>query len=83
MKRSCLQSCNFIIDGKMEKAILGQCLTTLTPDITTHVQPLVQQQGKIHSYLFSNVGLLLQANEAATSDWKSRGTTKSAPWGTQ
>ncbi|KAK9837615.1 hypothetical protein WJX74_001448 [Apatococcus lobatus] len=73
-----VSSCTYIIDGKIEKAILCQCMNTTTPVLPTGLQPTsAHQQGKIHSYLFSSSAWLLHANEAAINDWKSRGVTLS------
>lgn len=70
-----MQSCTFVIDGKTEKALLGQVLQPAiqTPPTGVATPATMQQHGKIHSYLFSSLGFLLHANDAAVEDWKSKG----------
>lgn len=69
-----MQSCTYLVDGKTEKALLGQVLQPAVPAQPSGERPAsMHQQGKIHSYLFSSTGHLLHANDAAIDDWKSRG----------
>lgn len=72
-----MQGCTCLINGKIEKALLGQVLPSATQNLPTDVRPAsMHQQGKIHSYLFSSLGFLLHANDAAIDDWRSRGNIR-------
>lgn len=70
----CMQSCTYLIDGKTERALLGQVLQPAVPNLPSGERPASnRRQRKIHSYLFSSLGHLLHANDAAIDYWKSRG----------
>ncbi len=76
----CVQPCTILIDGKVEVAILAQCLEATDGPTSRGLHPTsMYNQGRIHSYLFNTAGVLLHANEAATNDWKARGNGCPAP----
>ena len=69
----CAQPCKVLIEGKVETAILAQCMEAADAPNARGLHPTsMYNQGRIHSYLFSSTGYLVHANEAAVNDWKTR-----------
>ena len=70
----CMQPCTVLIDGKAEGAVLSQLIEVGqgVKEAGLH-QGSMHSQNRIHSYLFSKLGYLVHANEAAHAEWESRG----------